>query len=474
MTAIPNSITHKINVQGSYLSVPFATFLIQLFSNLTADPSGHYEGQTFLGSTIVTTDANGSATFAANLTSSVASSSFITATATSLSAIEPGLTAGDSSPFSAAILSKAVSVQFATAGFTISSSAQAATINVLRTGNTSAAVSVNYATSNGTAIAGRNYAAAAGTLSFQPGQTLQTFTVTILPNTTESSGSATINLALSQPMGGAALGSISTATLTIDLAPGPPPTPFDATFPTVTSEQLVVTGRAITAVTFTFSKALNPTRARDLGNYGFYVFSAGYHYTAGATYTPLSSAVYNPTASTVTLYPSSPLPLNKFFQITIDGQASPLLNNGLTDLAGNQLAGSGGAPGTPLVVTFAVGTKLSYIDGGNNAVSLQLTKGGLMEMFISPVGVVEQLQLVSTIARKSILDGSVRRGRGGTGRAFLPSIGGSAGVKIRLKTPPFYFGATPPIDARIVAKPAVKLAPKSWFALHLARRQRHT
>jgi hypothetical protein len=199
---------------------------------------------------------------------------------------------------------------------------------------------------------------------------------------------------------------------------------------------------------------LNPTRARDLSNYGFYVFSAGYHNTAGATYTPLSSAVYNSTANTVTLYPSSPLPLNKFFQITIDGQASPLLNNGLTDVAGNQLAGSSGAPGTPLNMTFAIGTKLTYTDGGNNVVSLELTKGGLMEIFVSPLGVVQQLQLVGTVRGKSTLNGTVRRGRGGTGRALLPPIGGSAGVKIRLKTPPFYFRAAPPIDAEIQGKPA--------------------
>ncbi len=166
--------------------------------------------------------------------------------------------------------------------------------------------------------------------------------------------------------------------------------------------------------------------------------------------------------------------MNKLFQITIDGQASPLLNNGLTDLAGNQARRvPAGRPGTPLIVTFAAGTKLSYIDGGNNSVSLQLTKGGLMEMFISPLGVVEQLQLVGTIARKSTLNGSVRRGRGGTGRAVLPPIGGSAGVKVRLKTPPFSFRAAAPIDVEIQGKRAVEAKPDSRTALRLSRRRRH-
>ena len=116
---------------------------------------------------------------------------------------------------------------------------------------------------------------------------------------------------------------------------------------------------------------------------------------------------------------------------------------------GNQLLGSSGSEGTPLYVTFGAGTKLSYTDGGNNAVSLSLTKGGVMEMFLSPQGVVEQLQLVGTVAAKSTLTGKARRGRAGTGRAILPAIGGSAGVRIRLKTPPFFIGGTSPVDAKV-------------------------
>lgn len=159
--------------------------------------------------------------------------------------------------------------------------------------------------------------------------------------------------------------------------------------------------------------------------------------------------------------------MNEFFQITIDGQASPLLNNGLTDLAGNQLAGSGGAAGTPLVVTFGAGTKLAYSDAGQNAVSLELTKGGLLEMFLSPSGVVEQLQLVGTRPGKSTLKGSVTRGRLGTGRSLLPGIGGAAGVHIRLKTPPFFFATATPIDAKVAARPAIRDRSPSVSSRHV-------
>ena len=160
---------------------------------------------------------------------------------------------------------------------------------------------------------------------------------------------------------------------------------------------------------------------------------------AGDGYSALSSAVYNPATNSVTLTPSAPLRLDTFFRITIDGQASPLLNNGITDVAGNQLAGSSGAPGTPLVMTFAAGPKLSYTDRRRNLVKLQLKSGGFMEMFRSADSQVVQLQLAGTIARKSTLSGSVSRGRGGTGRTFLPPIAGASGVRIRLKTPPFFF-----------------------------------
>jgi len=471
LSASPNSTTQTTVVQGTYMSLPNATFLIQFFSNLAADASGQYEGQMFLGSTIVTTSATGSASFSVRLAISVPASSFITATATSLSTIVPGLTAGDTSEFSTAVLSKAVSVQFATANYTVNSSAGVATINVLRTGNTTTTVSVNYATSNGTATAGVNYVAASGTLTFQPGQTLQRFAVTILPNTSQASGSKTVNLTLSQPMGGAALGSISTATLTIVLVPGPPSPPLNPTnSPQVTSEQIIVNGRAITAIALTFSQTLDAARADYLGNYGYFAFTGGPRSAPPTSLISLRSAVYNASTNTVTLTPSSPLPLNDFWQITVNSNASPLLNNGLTNLAGTQLLGSSGAPGTPYFVTFAAGSKLAYTDSSGNAVSLQLKKGGLMEMFRAPSGAVQELELVGTIAGKSALSGSVRRVAGSSGRTLLPPISGAAGVRIQLKTPPFYFGPGAPLDALVKTESATAAKPKARFTGHPAMR----
>jgi len=66
-------------VQGSLNSSGSTAFTLQFFSSPACDPSGHGEGQTFLGSTPVTTDGTGNASFTASL---APAGGFVTATAT--------------------------------------------------------------------------------------------------------------------------------------------------------------------------------------------------------------------------------------------------------------------------------------------------------------------------------------------------------------------------------------------------------
>jgi hypothetical protein len=68
-------------VTGTLDSTASATFRVELFGNVAFDFSGHGEGETFLGSTDVTTDANGDGAFAVPVAGLV-SGQFITATAT--------------------------------------------------------------------------------------------------------------------------------------------------------------------------------------------------------------------------------------------------------------------------------------------------------------------------------------------------------------------------------------------------------
>ena len=104
-------------------------------------------------------------------------------------------------------------VQFSAASYSVDESAGIATITVTLSAPSGRSVSVVYATSGGTATAGSDYIAASDTLNFAPGETSQTFIVTILPDSLHEANE-TINLTLSDP-NDAVLGGPFSATLTI-------------------------------------------------------------------------------------------------------------------------------------------------------------------------------------------------------------------------------------------------------------------
>src|SRR5262249_21162935 len=132
-------------------------------------------------------------------------------------------------------------VQFNNATYSVIENGGTATITVTRAGGSSGSVTVNYATSNGTATAGSDYTTTSGTLTFADGETSKTFTVPIIDDTAVE-GNETINLTLSSP-GGAALGSQSTAVLTIqdDDVAQPGVLQFSASAYTVNESQGTVT-----------------------------------------------------------------------------------------------------------------------------------------------------------------------------------------------------------------------------------------
>ena len=146
-----------------------------------------------------------------------------------LSAPTGGATLGPTNPATLTITNDDVpppagALQFSAATYTMAEGGGTATITVTRTGGSSGAVGVSYASSNGTATAGTDYTAASGTLSWVDGDTAsKTFTVTIL-NDSVAETDETVNLTLSAPTGGAALGSPNPATLTITDDDTAPPT----------------------------------------------------------------------------------------------------------------------------------------------------------------------------------------------------------------------------------------------------------
>ena len=99
-----------------------------------------------------------------------------------------------------------------------------------------------------------------------------------------------------------------------------------------------------TSLVLSFSSALDSTSAQNVNNYQLM--------TSSGAVIPISSAVYDPTALTVTLFPSQLLNLESFYQLTVNG-ATP---SGLTSSTGVPIDGAGnGTPGTNYVRMFSGG-----------------------------------------------------------------------------------------------------------------------
>ncbi len=72
----------KTTISGTLNSAADTSYLIQLFADPTADPSGYGQGQFLIGSITVTTDANGNASFTATYSPTVPAGWYVSATAT--------------------------------------------------------------------------------------------------------------------------------------------------------------------------------------------------------------------------------------------------------------------------------------------------------------------------------------------------------------------------------------------------------
>jgi YVTN family beta-propeller protein len=107
-------------------------------------------------------------------------------------------------------------LQFTASAFRVTEAAETAMVTIARVGGSDGVVAVIVKSSDGTAIAGQDYTAVNGTVTFAAGDSGdKSVVVPILDDATPEPDEA-LTLALSAPTGGAALGSISTTTLTIE------------------------------------------------------------------------------------------------------------------------------------------------------------------------------------------------------------------------------------------------------------------
>jgi uncharacterized repeat protein (TIGR01451 family) len=208
-------------VQGTFNSTPLTEYFFQVFSSDSADPSGFGEGRRFEGAVSgLTTDAAGNLPggWMLNVSPAIAAGRVVTALATPAPP-----TPGPSSEFSAAVVVTAPGeIRFTSAAFSIGEAGGNAAITVERVGGTGGAVSIDFITADATATAGADYSATAGTLSWVDGVGgTMSFLVPITPDLLDEDDE-TVDLTLSNPQGGASLGSPANAQLTITDDDAPP------------------------------------------------------------------------------------------------------------------------------------------------------------------------------------------------------------------------------------------------------------
>jgi len=172
------------------------------------------------------------------------------------------------------------SVQFSAANFSEAESGGTATITVFLSPASGRTVTVDYAASDGTATAGSDYTAVGDTLTFDPGQTIKTFSVPILEDALDEANE-TVNLTLSN-FSNAVPGTPASAMLTIVDDDARPTVQFSSTAYSVNE------GGSTATITVTLSAASGRTVSVD------YVTSSGTA-TIGSDYTATSGPLtFNP------------------------------------------------------------------------------------------------------------------------------------------------------------------------------------
>jgi Zn-dependent metalloprotease len=219
-------------------------------------------------------------------------------------------------------------------------------------------------------------------------------------------------------------------------------TVHDTTGPTVQDVELIANQSAIVGMVLKFSESLEGGIAANVNNYS--LLSLGRDGRAGTRddrIITLQPPVYDGASHAVTLHPTTPLAINRFYRLTVNGQA------GLIDLAGNRLDGNGDhtpGPDDDYQLTIGRGTHLSYDDAGGDTVTLTLTGGGMMELTRGLDGEGQDLRLVEIVANQTSLTGSVRKPKKSpTADAIttLRSIQGLAGVRNKLPSSQFRIGS---------------------------------
>ena len=168
-----NANVATTQIQGNLNSTASSNFTLHFYSSADCDPSNHGEGQNYLGSTSVTTNASGTASFNVTLPTGTAAGQKVTATATN----STGSTSEFSQCFTVGNL-PTLSVGNVSVNEGDSGTTNANFVLTLSAVSTSDVV-VQYATSDGTATNPEDYIATTGTITITAGQTTATISVPV-------------------------------------------------------------------------------------------------------------------------------------------------------------------------------------------------------------------------------------------------------------------------------------------------------
>jgi Calx-beta domain/Carboxypeptidase regulatory-like domain len=280
---------------GTLNSKPNQTYAVDFFQNTTCDSTGNGEGKQLLGSTNITTNGSGNATY--NLTGFVVSvGQVVTATATDSS--------GNTSEFSPCLT---VTNNPGNVSFNVTSSSGAensgvAAITIDRVNGASGTITIDFATQNGTAIAGTDYTTTTTQVTFLNGETLKTILVPLI-NNTKDEPSRTFTATLSNPSGGAFVGNIATHIFTI--TDDDPP-------PTVSISDVSILEGNQGSTTFSFNVSLSAASG----------LSSSVNYST-ANGTATATQDYSATNGTVNFAPNEVL---KTATVTVNGDLVPEIN----------------------------------------------------------------------------------------------------------------------------------------------------
>jgi hypothetical protein len=340
------------------------------------------------------------------------------------------------------VVDRVGSTELSSASFSVPESAGSAAITVHRVSGARGTVTVDYRTVSLSAIPGLDFTPVSGTLTFRDGVTSQTIVVPVLANPydhrDELVSLVLSNVRTTETLGQPILGTPSAATLTIqDIDP-------NNTLLVVSSVQWTGTTQSITQIFVTFNRPLTTSTSINPANYSLVnVGPDGRYGTLDNRAVPMTVAMYQSSSQIVALTPSQPLPANQFFRLWINGSAGA----GVEDVGQNTLAGDGSTTGTSYTAMLARGTSLKYFTPSGDQVSLKITGGGILDDLLSGSGQGITLSVVGAVPHRTVLSGTVRKLRGGNGRAYLGTtiwgLGKFGDVRVKLFTPPFLISQYP-------------------------------